>query len=230
MLETVGDPALLITKMLPTHAFYAVYKNEAPSTVYQTFQNCFKAGPCANAKLPKTDWHSPGVLFGFAQAVPEFGTSGRGGVGAGAAPTDDRLPRSWTKTGFEHGVQRSPSQTAPVIPPSHEAMHWSYRRLEDAPTECDSPQREVAGAQRDPSYLGLPRSGMQSQHDAQRSPDRDELRIQELEEHRESPDRDLPNRHRLPPTDLNENGGVYKHVERFVGRRRRQGQTQYNVS
>ncbi|CEG43739.1 uncharacterized protein PHALS_14032 [Plasmopara halstedii] len=116
-------------------------------------------------------------------------------------------PEAGLATGFEHGLQRSP--TTPGAPPSHEMTHSSDRRLRTARTELDSPQREAVGAKSAPSSRGLPHSNMQIQHDAQRSPDYDGLCPQELEEHRESPDGNRPSRHRLPPTLLDENGGVH---------------------
>ncbi|CEG43040.1 Chromo domain/shadow [Plasmopara halstedii] len=114
-------------------------------------------------------------------------------------------PEARPATDSEHRVQRSPSPTMPSVPPSQEVTHSSAQWLEAVPT------------------------GMRPQRDAQQSPSRNEPHPQVLEKHHESPNGDRPIRQRPPLSLLDDNGGIHYHVERLVGQRRRQSQSQYLV-
>ncbi|CEG43328.1 Heterochromatin-associated protein HP1 and related CHROMO domain proteins [Plasmopara halstedii] len=117
----------------------------------------------------------------------------------------------------------------PSAPPLPAATHLPTPQLGVAPTERGSHQGMAAGARRAPNHQERPHSDMPLQHDAQPSFDHEGSHPQGLEEHRESPGGNRPSRHRQPPTLLDESGDVHYHVERLVGRRRYQGQTQYLV-
>ncbi|CEG43891.1 Heterochromatin-associated protein HP1 and related CHROMO domain proteins [Plasmopara halstedii] len=118
---------------------------------------------------------------------------------------------------------------APRAPPLHAATHSPAPLLGVAPTERGSPHGEAAGARRAFNRQERSHSDMLLQHDGQRISDHEGPRLQGLEEQHESPDGGRPGHHRPPPELLDASGDVHYHVERLVGRRRRQGQTQYLV-